>query len=311
MLKIMRNEKLAKHVTFQIGGEADLFISVSRIDEFEEALQYAWNNHRPFFVLGSGSNILVSDNGIRGLVIQNKTNTIRLEELGETAKLIVDSGVILDEVTKLAIEKGWAGLEWAVGIPGTIGAAIITNAGTSSGAISDILNHIIVFTASGYSEQRTANELELSYRDSIYRKDWNLRKREVILAAEFNLYKGDRENLFAILKRRMERRRSREPREPNIGSIFKNPPQAKVRELIDRIGLKGYRIGNAQISEVAPSFIINLGNASAEDALKLVCLMKDEVFKHYGIKLNPEVEFVGEWPDALQEKINLLYGFSS
>lgn len=310
MINFVRREKLAKHVTFKIGGEADLYISVSKISELEDALLYAWRNNIPVFLLGSGSNILVSDEGFRGLVIHNKSKSMRLEEFGETAKLYVDSGVILDEVTKLVIEKGWAGLEWAVGIPGTIGAAIITNAGTSSGAISDILNHITVLTTSGYRELRTPNELELSYRNSIYRKDWSLRKREVILSAEFTLHKGDCENLFDILKRRIERRRSREPREPNIGSIFKNPPQAKVRELIGQIGLKGYRIGNAQISEVAPSFIINLGNATAEDVLELICLMKDEVNKHYGIKLDPEVEFVGEWSEALDEKINLLYGFT-
>jgi len=307
MVNIFKNEKLANHVTFKIGGDANMFAIASTLEQLKYLLSYCKHNKIPFCILGSGSNVLVSDIGFRGLVIQNRTNNFLIEEDAETVKLTTDSGVILDDLTSYLINEGWSGFEWAVGIPGSIGAAIITNAGTTSGNISNVLSHITIINEEGTVEIRTKEQLKLGYRDSIYKKEWDLRTKEVIISAQFHIKRGDKETLLQTLTSRKERRKKREPVEPNIGSIFKNPTNGKVREMIESIGLKGFRIGNAQISEVAPSFIINLGNASSDDVLKLIYLMKEKVHEHYGIKLIPEVEFIGEWSQKSLGKIKYIH----
>ncbi len=286
-----RNEPLARHTTFRIGGPADLFVQAQTVDELVKLVELARQHHTPFLILGNGSNVLVMDGGIRGLVIENRCDHYQLDILDDRcAVLKAESGVPLPGLANRLARQGWAGLEWAIGVPGTIGGAVIGNAGAHGGCIADTLQRVTVLDEAGDRRELPKSDLELSYRSSRFKQERNA----VILSAEFELIHSDPAHLIARMSAFAEQRRRTQPTDPTIGSMFKNPPGDYAGRLIEQAGLKGKRIGNVEISPVHANFFVNLGGASANDVLQLVEIVRGQVLEHSGVKLELEIQIVGE-----------------
>jgi UDP-N-acetylmuramate dehydrogenase len=247
----------------------------------------------PFFILGSGSNILVGDAGIRGIVIENQARRVAQLPAGTGGIMTfrAESGASFAGLARQLSQQGWAGLEWAAGIPGTVGGAVVYNAGAYGGCLADVL--IAVITANGDGERRSpAPELGLAYRGSAFTRG-RLEGR-TILAAEFELAADDRERLGRRVAELNERRLRAQPRGRNAGSIFKNTPEHPAWWLIDQVGLRGHRIGDAQISPKHANFFINAGQARAADVKALIDLAREKVMDRFSIELQPEIALVGE-----------------
>jgi UDP-N-acetylmuramate dehydrogenase len=249
----------------------------------------------PYFLLGAGTNILVSDKGIRGLVIENRARGSRFEVREEGAILWAEAGVLLKDLAEESVRRGLAGLEWAMGIPGTVGGAVVGNAGAYGGYVSDILTQVAILRTNGGIPE----ELEFGYRTSRF-KAAN-REREaampVILAAQFKLQPESVRVLRERVAEYAHRREARQPSEPSAGSVFKRTAQYPAGFLIEQAGLKGKRIGDAQISSKHANFIVNLGQARASEVKALMGRARDAVLKQFGIELELEQELVGEWDD--------------
>lgn len=293
--RVHLNEPMSLHTSFRIGGPADLYAKVNNIEELRRWVELARRYAVPYFVLGHGTNILVSDQGIRGLVIENCCQAYEWRERGHRnpeGVLYAEAGASLAGLAQLTAKEGWAGLEWAVGIPSSVGGAVVNNAGAYGSSIADVLRKVTVLGPDGQIRELTADELALGYRASRFKGQGG---EEVVLAAEFALWPESAAVLLARLHEYAERRRQTQPTEPNAGSIFVNPAGDFAGRLIDKAGLKGYRIGNAQISERHANFIVNLGGAKAEDVRGLIQVMQDTVRQKFGVELELEIELVGEW----------------
>ncbi len=310
-------EPLARHTTFRIGGPADLFAPINRIDLLERLAALAAQHGIPTTILGGGSNVLVNDAGVRGLVIANQTRRFGLGErqwaairgpfpsLPGASILIADSGVTLAGLARWAIKDGWSGLEWAVSVPGTVGGAVIGNAGAHGGQIADNLAWALVAYPDHGQQILTRDELEFEYRGSCLKRALALAageagaappaKRPAVLAAGFALTPGDAVALTARADGFLARRRASQPVEPSAGSIFRNPPGDHAGRLIEAAGLKGYRIGGAQISTRHANFIINSGAARAADVTELMALIQAEVNRQFGVALRAEILLLGDW----------------
>lgn len=306
MLKILKRELLSNYSTFKIGGVADYLVTCNSISEIIEAIDYCDQNRMKFKVIGKGSNVLFSDLGFRGMIIINNSNNFSVEEKSDVIILNADGGVILDSISRYTSQLGYQGLEWAVGIPGTISGAILTNAGTSAGNIANCLNWIKIYHKDKGLQQVYNESLEFDYRTSIYKKNPKLLDLIVILSSQFLLKRGNQKELVEIIERRIKRRQSREPMEPNVGSIFKNPPNNSVRKMSEDCGLIGSQFGDAAISDIAPSFIVNKGNARALDVLKLIVLMKQRIFENYNIRIFLEIDFIGEVDEEVIDILNII-----
>jgi UDP-N-acetylmuramate dehydrogenase len=282
---------LAPYTTYHIGGLADLLVEVADPAELKEIWQLARACEVGCLVLGQGSNILVADRGVRGLVVLNRCTG---SELSATGVLRAASGTALAELARRTAAAGWAGLEWGVGIPGSIGGAIVGNAGAHGGYVGDVLVAAMVLD---HGETRTLNsgELGLGYRTSVFKTTPASNGRPVILDATFALRPDD----VGALEQRMQEwllwRANRQPQEPSAGSVFKRTAQYPAGFLIDQAGLKGKRFGDAQISPKHANFIVNLGSASADDVRGLVEEVQETVEARFGARLELEIEFVGDW----------------
>jgi UDP-N-acetylmuramate dehydrogenase len=285
------NEPLARHTTFRIGGPAELFVQAQTIGELIRFVELARRYHVPFFILGNGSNVLVLDGGIRGLVIENHCDHYQLDILNDhRAVLKAESGATLPGLANRLARQGWAGLEWAVGVPGTIGGAVIGNAGAHGGCIADTLLRVTVLDKAGDRRELPKSELGLVYRSSRFKQERNV----VVLGAEFEMTRGDPAELVARMTAFAEQRRRTQPTDPSVGSMFKNPPGDYAGRLIEQAGLKGKRVGNVQISPVHANFFVNHGGASASDVLQLVEIVRERVRVRSGVALELEIEIVGE-----------------
>ncbi|MGC8781812.1 MAG: UDP-N-acetylmuramate dehydrogenase [Anaerolineae bacterium] len=305
-------EPLARHTTFHIGGPADLYVAVDRIARLERLAETAAAHALPFTVLGGGSNILVSDRGIRGLVIANQARDfgltladIGLEEPTDRVPLTDDTGPVvvaaagaaLAGLARWTVKQGWAGLEWAVSIPGTVGGAVIGNAGAHGGDIAGTLAWALVWHAGQGRARLTADELAFTYRSSRLKQQLAAGDPPpVVLAAGFRLTPGDAAAIAARADAFLARRRATQPTEPSAGSIFRNPPGDHAGRLIEAAGLKGERIGGAQISPRHANFIVNVAQATATDVVALIDLCRRRVFDLFGVELVPEIQFLGDWP---------------
>ncbi|MFB0536397.1 MAG: UDP-N-acetylmuramate dehydrogenase [Anaerolineae bacterium] len=301
--RLLVNEPLSAHTSYRIGGPADLFVAVESQDELCRIVALARECQVPYFLLGAGTNILVSDKGIRGLVIENRARGSRFEILGEVAILWAEAGALLKELAEESVRRGLAGLEWAVGIPGTVGGAVVGNAGAYGGYVSDILTQVAILRTNGGIQELRAEELEFGYRTSRFKAA----NREiaaavprgaalpVILAAQFKLQPGSVEVLRERVAKYTRRREVRQPSEPSGGSVFKRTAQYPAGFLIEQAGLKGKRIGDAQISPKHANFIVNLGQARPSDVKALMDMARDAVLEQFGIELELEQELVGEW----------------
>ena len=287
-MKFRKNVSLAKYTTFKIGGPAKYFYIAKTKQDLIKAIKAAKELGLPFFVLGGGSNLLVSDKGFDGLVINFQFSISNFLPLKAGFKVVVGAGLPLGKLVSASAEKSLTGLEWAVGIPGTIGGAIRGNAGAFGSSISDIVKEVEVFDV---VELRIKNyelsDCEFEYRDSIFKHNSNL----IILSAEIQLKKGDKKVIENKIKKNLQQRKKTQPLGfPSAGSIFKNPKGFSAGELIEKCGLKGKKINGAQISEIHSNFIVNLGKAKSKDVEKLIKLIKQKVKQKFGIVLEEEIE---------------------
>ncbi len=305
------NEPLARHTTFGVGGPADAFVTVRTADELRDVVLAVRSAGAPLFILGSGSNILVGDGGVRGVVIDNQAKATRIEPLrigtdspvtappavsGAVPKdafvVWAESGTSFAALARRLAREGYGGIEWASGIPGTLGGAVVYNAGAYGGCLADVLLAITILDASGEPRYLPAAELRMAYRTSaILRGELGA---AVVLTVEFAVQRGDPAALTARVAEIDAQRLAAQPRGRNSGSTFKNPEGHHAWQLIDAVGLRGERIGDAQISEKHCNFFMNLGNARAADVYALMREAQRRVQEQYGIELQNEVELIGE-----------------
>jgi UDP-N-acetylmuramate dehydrogenase len=282
------NQSLAEFTSFRIGGPADLFVTVESETELMSAKSAAHRAGVPAFCLGHGTNLLVSDRGIRGLVIRlgEGFNKISIDGVKVTAGAGVDFGDLVETV----VERGLEGLEFGEGIPGTVGGGLVMNAGAFGGEIARVVTLVHGVTEEGEARALTPEEVNFAYRRT------NLPLHFVISRVDFELHHGDREALRTRVMEVRGKRAARQPRDiPNAGSIFKNPPGNFAGRLLQAVGMKGHRIGGAAFSEQHANFIVNLGGARADEVLALIEMAREKVRESSGIVLEPEVKLVGEW----------------
>lgn len=286
---ILENEQLSKHTTWKIGGLADAYIIPNGRDELVKIIEILNANEVVWKVLGKGSNLLVSDKGYRGAIISLQTETFRELDIRETM-IKVGADFSLVRIANLAAKNGLTGLEFAGGIPGTVGGAIYMNAGAHNSDISNILIEADVLNEKGKIETWSNKDFEFAYR---YSKLQN--RKGIILSATFNLDYGDRRIIAEKMASYKDRRRKSQPYNlPCAGSVFRNPKNDYAGRLIEELGLKGYKIGAAEVSTLHANFIVNTGNATAKDILDLINYIKNRVLEAYNVELISEVEVIGE-----------------
>lgn len=291
---VKMNEPMARHTTFGVGGPADAYIAVAEEDQLRDVFALAHSRGLSVFIFGSGSNVLVGDGGIRSLVIENKVAQVDgPEKNGNGYRVRVGSGMSFASLARRMANAGYAGIEWAAGIPGSMGGAVVTNAGAYGHALSDALKFARLSDSDGNVIEMTPDELDLSYRNSAFTHG-ELPDR-IVLSVDLRLEKGDAKALKARVKELDEQRRGAQPPGRNCGSVFKNPEGHAAWKLVDAAGLRGHRIGNAQFSELHSNFILNLGGASAKDVTSLIELARTRVREKFGIELQTEVMFVGDF----------------
>lgn len=283
-------EPMAKHTTFRVGGPADYFFAPSAADGVKAALDYCKQEKIPYYIIGNGSNLLVSDQGYRGAVIQIFRNLSKVQVEKDTT-IRAQAGASMAAVAKMALNSGLTGMECLSGIPGTIGGAVTMNAGAYGGEIKDVLVEVTVIDDQGQISTIPAEELELGYRTSIIAK-----KQYVVLEAVLSLQKGDQNQILARMNELKEQRVSKQPLEyPSAGSTFKRPEGYFAGKLIQDAGLAGYTVGGAQVSAKHCGFVVNVGGATAGDIYRLICHVQDKVWEKDHVRLEPEVKMLGEF----------------
>jgi UDP-N-acetylmuramate dehydrogenase len=290
--RVLVNEPLAQHTSFAIGGPADLLIIVRQLDELRTILRLAWAAQVPTLLLGCGTNILVADAGVRGLVIVNKCCGFALDADG---LLVTQSGMSLRKLAAWTVEQHWAGLEWAVGIPGTVGGAVVGNAGAYGGCMADSVQWVTCLWPDGREEKCDKQGLAYGYRTSALKRESRPDRRPVVLEAALQLHPGKAEELAQTVESITAQRKARTPDGCCAGSVFKRTAQYPAGFLIEQVGLKGRRLGGAQVSEKHANFVMNTGGATAVEVKALIELLQREVWSAFAQRLEPEIEFVGEW----------------
>ena len=290
---VAEGEPLARYTSLRVGGPADLLVTAGSAEALRRAVSLAWEQGVPCCVLGSGSNVLVADGGIRGIVVINRARAAGIVEGG----LHAESGAALAAVARMAVSAGLAGLEWASGIPGTVGGAVVGNAGAWGSDVASTLRQATVLQVDGSPGTWPAGRFEYGYRTSLLKRQGQDR-RAVVLEAEFRLQPGDEQSLRARVAEIGSRRRASQPAGASCGSVFRNPPGDYAGRLVEAAGLKGERRGGAVISPFHANFVVNEGTASAADVRSLVELMRQEVRARLGVALELEIELLGEWQPA-------------
>lgn len=320
--QIYMNEPMAKHTTFKVGGNADIFVMVKNIMQLKYIIKVAKKNNEKVYFIGNGSNILVKDNGIRGIVAKIDFETIQYEEIEDSKKdnegkeviVTIGAGVKLMALAQELLRKGIAGFEFASGIPGTMGGAIKMNAGAHGGEMKDIVISTKCLDLKRYyliEEKKYIDDIEITenieksdepeiielsnqeqefeYRNSIF-----LNRRYVILETKLKLKYGNKQEIEEKMQEFLKKRKSTQPNQPSAGSTFKRGNDFITAKLIDECGLKGYRIGDAMVSEKHAGFVVNTGNATAKEILELITYIKEKVFEKTGKNIELEVEILGE-----------------
>lgn len=288
--QVQEHALLAPYTSARIGGPADALVTVRSADELAQAVQTCWEHALPFTMLGGGSNVLVSDEGVRGIVILNRAKTVTFCA-GTQPTVEAESGVVFSNLAHRAASQGLSGLEWAIAVPGTVGGAVYGNAGAFGGDTAHSLLRTEILDENGRSWW-PVEKLEYAYRASALKHS---PAKAVVLTAEFALENGQVEEIQATLEQFTAHRKNTQPPGASMGSMFKNPPTDFAGRLIDAAGLKGTRIGNAEISTVHGNFFVNRGETKASDIKKLIDLAQSTVESKLGVRLELEVELVGEW----------------
>jgi UDP-N-acetylmuramate dehydrogenase len=331
-----QNELLAGHTTLRLGGPAEIWLAVESVNELVTAVTLARQYHVPVFMLGGGANLLIRDTGIRGLVIENRANNVEIPaspfKVGEggKVKIVVESGTVLPNLARRCARRGLSGLEWAVGVPGTIGGAVVNNAGAYGSDMAHNLSRAELLAPTGERLWQPVKWFEYGYRTSRLKKRPVVSSQKSVISDQRSVVSGRNEELGgrpsavspehaewvggrwivlqaelhlspaspAEVKARMDefnrRRKASQPPGATIGSMFKNPPGDYAGRLIEAAGLKGYKIGQAQISPIHANFFQNLGGATATEVLSLIETAQTTVESKFGVKLELEIEVVGE-----------------
>lgn len=293
------NVPLAGYTTARVGGPADGLLTVNSSSELERAACMLWKNKVPFVILGNGSNVLVSDTGLRGVVLLNRARKVKVENQEDCPTIWAESGANLSSTARKATLEGLGGMEWAAAIPGSVGGAVIGNAGAfGSNTAANLVLAEILHPIHG-KEIWSVDRMEYDYRTSLLKRNphtW------VVLAARFRLEKANRDEVVARMEQFLAQRRSSQPPGASMGSMFKNPPGDHAGRLIEAAGLKGSRVGGAEISPMHANFFINTGGATAADIHALIDMARRTVFEKFNVQLELEVELLGEWNSKVLEK---------
>lgn len=283
-------ELLSGHTTFRIGGAAAYYFVPEKIEEVSEALAFAKERNLPFYILGKGSNMLFSDEGYEGVVIEVGKG-LELVKIEENGMVTAQAGIAMSALAAKLAAAELTGFEFAGGIPGTLGGGIAMNAGAYGGEIKDCIVSATVLTENGERITLTRDELELGYRTSVIQK-----KQYIVLEGTFSFQKGNRQTILDTMKELNQRRRDKQPLEfPSAGSTFKRPEGYFAGKLIEDAGLRGYRVGDAQVSEKHCGFVVNRGQATAKDVAQLIADVQERVWNQFQVKLEPEVRMVGKF----------------
>lgn len=286
--KILLDEPMSKHTTFRIGGNADMFVS-PQIEQVPQIVALAKEYEVPVTIIGNGSNLLVGDKGIRGLVLSFGKDADSVQVDGSC--IIAGAGALLSKIAAEALKHSLTGFEFAAGIPGTLGGALVMNAGAYGGELKDVLISVKVLTMEGKIEELSAAELDLSYRHSCI-----LEKGYIVLEAIIELQPSEEEAIREMMADFKNRRIEKQPLEyPSAGSTFKRPEGHFAGKLIQDAELRGYTVGGAQVSEKHCGFVINKGGATAADVCKLIADVKEKVYEQFQVEMEPEVKMIGEF----------------
>ncbi|MEW5938482.1 MAG: UDP-N-acetylmuramate dehydrogenase [Chloroflexota bacterium] len=288
--RLQENVSLAPYTSARIGGPADALITVKSADELAETMTRLWEMNLPYAILGGGSNVLVGDRGVRGVVVLNRAKAIRFER-GDPPRVWAESGVVFSNLANRCAAQGLAGLEWAATVPGTVGGAVYGNAGAFGGDMAGSLIVAELISERG-RETWPVEKMEYGYRASALKRG---AFKAVALSATLSLKNATPEEVSAKIAQFSERRKATQPPGASMGSMFKNPPGDYAGRLIEAAGLKGARVGNAEISPVHGNFFINHGETKASDVRSLIELAQKTVLEKFGIVLELEVELIGEW----------------
>jgi len=290
--RLQENVPLSGYTAARIGGPADALVFVRSADELAHAAEELWKMDVPFLLLGGGSNVLVSDKGVRGVVIINRARLVKFALQAEPPSVRAESGVTPNDITQRAVRLGLAGFEWAAGVPGSLGGAVYGNAGAFDGDIAGNLISLELIHRQHGRQVWPVEKMEYGYRTSVLKRE---HPPALILSVQLALSHGDPQAIQAKMEQFSERRRNTQPPGASMGSMFMNPTGEKAGRLIEAAGLKGRRIGNAEISTQHANFFINHGQTRAEDIKALIELARITVAEKFGVKLELEVELIGEW----------------
>ena len=288
--RVKENVLLAPYTSARIGGPADIFVVADNVAELARIVKLLWKQEMPFTILGGGSNVLVSDKGIRGVVVLNRAKAVRFHG-GDQPSVMVESGVVFSNLANRCASKSFAGLEWAATVPGTIGGAVYGNAGAFGGDMAGNLMWAELLTDTR-REKFTVEQMDYGYRTSVLKRG---EVKAIVLSAELSLKNSTKEEATVKIQQFSAHRKATQPPGASMGSMFKNPNGDYAGKLIEASGLKGARIGNAEISPLHGNFFINHANTRAEDIRALVELVQKTVKEKQSIDLELEIEFVGDW----------------
>jgi UDP-N-acetylmuramate dehydrogenase len=288
--KVRENVPLAPFTSARIGGPADILLTADTSTELARMVKLLWKHELPFIILGGGSNVLVSDRGVRGVVILNRAKGVKFH-LGDQPSVTAESGVVFSNLANRCASKGLAGLEWAATVPGTVGGAVYGNAGAFGGDMAGNLIRAELLTENG-KETFTVEQMGYGYRTSVLKRG---EVKAVVLSAELALKNSTKEEVTVKIQQFSAHRKATQPPGASMGSMFKNPPGDYAGRLIEAAGLKGVRIGNAEISPLHGNFFINHANTKAEDIRALIELAQKKVKETQGVELELEIEIIGDW----------------
>jgi UDP-N-acetylmuramate dehydrogenase len=290
--RLQQGVPLAPYTSARIGGPAEYLLTVRSAEELSEAAKTLWERKLPFRILGGGSNVLVADRGVRGVVVLNRAKAVRFRREAGRPILWAESGASLGAISRRAVDRGWSGMEWAVTVPGTVGGAVVGNAGAHGGDIAGSLEVAKILQRNGPPEDWTPERLSYGYRESWLKRNPG---EAVVLSAQFLMEEGSAARARSKAERFLEHRRRTQPGGASWGSMFKNPEGDFAGRLIEAVGLKGIRVGDAQVSDQHANFFMNIGGATAEDALTLIKRVQARVRRETGVELELEVELLGAW----------------
>ncbi len=287
--QVKKDEPMKNHTTFRVGGPAAYFVTPQTVEEVSKVIEACTQENVPYYIVGNGSNLLVSDKGYEGVIIQIYKQMNQVEVEG--TQIRAQAGALLSMIAKRALDAELTGFEFAAGIPGTLGGACVMNAGAYGGEMKDVLQSVTVLTDKGEVKVLAKEELELGYRTSVIAK-----KGYIVLEAVIELQKGEKEAIQTVMDELKEKRVTKQPLEyPSAGSTFKRPEGYFAGKLIQDAGLRGFQVGGAQVSEKHCGFVINKDQATASDVMNLMNQVSDKVYEAFGVRLEPEVKRLGEF----------------